>query len=388
MILQCPLFAAPVPVPFCFNRSHIEARVARLSEITPRFNQPKGSAFAVMAAGCAASRDAFELDAFVKRHGKEYPQLQHLTKSAMTGGGTATWANDLVWDQISADFIATLRPRTITGRMGLRSVPFSTRIAKSVSGASVMWVGAGTPSPLGRMTMDATSLAPLKISTIIAATRELVNFAKPNALETFQADLTAAIAQATDAAFIDPTVTAVAGTSPASVTNAAPVVHLAGSAYTNFVTAAEAAFAIGLSSNVRYANSGVWVMNERTALGLSLLLVSAGVPAFPNISLRDGGTWIGGLPVIASDSMPIETDGKTYIALLSAESILFASGPIDVSVSLQGMIQMASDPAGADSSASFVSLWQSGLCGIRVNQECNWEVANTGGVVLIDEVAL
>src|SRR4030095_15450892 len=75
--------------------------------------------------------------------------------------------------------------------------------------------------PVAREASATVSLPPLKISVIAVMTMELLKTATLDAETLVRNDLVAAVVSLSDRSFIDPTVAAVAGVSPASVTNGA-----------------------------------------------------------------------------------------------------------------------------------------------------------------------
>lgn len=141
-------------------------------------------------------------------------------------GGSATWGSQLVdYENFAGDFIDFLRPQTILGKFGtggipsLRRVPFNVRIAGQTSGGQAYWVGEGAPKPLTKMDFNDVELRWAKIATIAVITEELIRFSNPSAERLVRDELAKSVIERSDIDFIDPAKTAVAGISPASITN-------------------------------------------------------------------------------------------------------------------------------------------------------------------------
>ena len=64
----------------------------------------------------------------------------------------ATWAGALVAQEtLSSEFIALMKPLTITGRLNLRPAPFLTKFPREITPIGTAgWVGEGKPKPPGR----------------------------------------------------------------------------------------------------------------------------------------------------------------------------------------------------------------------------------------------
>jgi HK97 family phage major capsid protein len=315
------------------------------------------------------------------------PEVEVALKAAIAAGTTtdANWAAPLVnYTDMANEFISLLYPMTIVGQMtGLRRVPFNIRMAKTASGTSVGWVGQGKPKPVSAMDFDTVSLTWAKIAGIVVLTEELVRFSSPSAEAIVRDDMLKAIAAFKDAQFIDPTVAAVAGTNPASVTNGLTPVTSTGSS-----VAAVTADVNTVMNNFATANldprQAAWVMRPRTAQYLSTLRTTQDILAFPGITMM-GGTFQG-LPVIVSNSVPLDTGTSTFIALIDASEVLYADdGAVRLDSSNQASLQMDSAPA--EGAAQMVSLWQHNMIGLRAELFVNWQRRRDAAVQLIEDVS-
>ena len=89
------------------------------------------------------------------------------------------------------------------------------------AGATVGWVGEAKPTAVTSVTIDTITIGNYKIAGIVVITRELIELSTPAVDGLVRADLLAAVAAMTDRALLDPAAAAVAGVSPASITNGA-----------------------------------------------------------------------------------------------------------------------------------------------------------------------
>lgn len=355
--------------------------------ISVRRNLPKGTAFTRYAMAIAASRgQRFEAIEIAKQW-KDTPEVEMTLKAAVAVGDSVTsgWASQLVYAQdMATEFIELLRPMTIVGRMpSLRRVPFNVRMPRATSGTSASWVGQGSPKPVSRMTFDSLSLTYHKMATIVVLTEELVRLSNPSAEAIVRQDMLDAIAQYTDQQFIDPTVTASGTTSPASVTNGASSQTISGTTIAAITTDISALFGYFSTANIDLS-SGVFVMHPRTARYLSMLRTTQDVFVFPTIT-QEGGTFFG-VPVITSNSVPIDTGDDSYIFLVNQSDILLADeGGISLDISREASVQM--DDAPSAGAQALVSLWQNNLVGLRAERMITWARRRDAAVAYLDGVS-
>jgi HK97 family phage major capsid protein len=349
---------------------------------------PKGTAFTRYALALARSKgnlmQAFELS---KAWNDTTPEVGLSLKAAVAAGTTAdaNWAAPLVvYQNMASEFIELLRPATIVGRIaGLRRVPFNISMARTTAGSTSSWVGEDNPKPVSRMSFETISLGHTKIATIVVLTEELVRFSNPSAEAIVQADMVAAISAYMDAQFIDPTVTASANVRPASITYGASSTAMTGTTIATITNDVSTLFGKFSTANIDLA-TGVWVMHPRSARYLSLLRTTQDVFAFPGIT-QQGGTFFG-LPVITSNSVPIDTGADTYIVLMNASDILLADdGGVTLDVSREASLQM--DGAPSDSAASQISLWEKNLVGLRAERYINYRRRRDAAVAVLEDVS-
>lgn len=349
---------------------------ARAGEaIRVQSNAPKGSGFVrYVIALSAAKGNKYEAAQLAKSRWPDMPEVGRALMAAVTAGDTidANWASPLVvQENLASEFIELLRPATIVGRIGnLRRVPFNVKMPRQTGGSTVGWVGQGAPKPVSEMAFDSVSLGFSKISGIVVLTEELVRFSSPAAEGVVRSDLIETISKFQDEQFIDPAVAASPNVSPASPLNGVAAVTSTGATVAAVTTDVQTLMQKFVTANISLLG-GVFVMNPRTALALSMLRTSQDIFAFPNITVN-GGTFFG-LPVITSNNVAIAgtTGNPTIIALLAPQEILFADdGAVNIDVSREASLQMDSAPAAG--AQALVSLWQNNLVGLRAERFVNY----------------
>jgi HK97 family phage major capsid protein len=360
--------------------------------ITVHRTLPKGTSFTRYAMALAAAKGNVYSAAEVakQRWGSTTPEVETILRAAVAAGTTTdtNWAKPLVpYQDMQSELIELLRPMTIMGRMtGFRNIPFNVRMPRQTAGGTVGWVGQNAPKPVTKLAFDTVTVPHAKIAAIIAITEELARMSTPSAEASVRQDLLESISQFMDVQFIDPTVAAVADTSPGAVTNGVTGVDATG-ATVALVTADLSAALTSLA----VANIGMrapyWIMHTRSFNFLMTLRTTQDVYAFRD-ELSQGRLL--GYPVIASNNVPLRDQNagggtEGYIALLDASEIFMADdGETMLDVSREASLQMDSAPAAG--AQAMVSLWQNNLIGIRAERFVYWQRRRDAAVYLIDMV--
>lgn len=313
-----------------------------------------------------------------------------VTKAAVPAGTTAegNWAGALVGEgtNVIADFVEYLRPRTILGRFGqngvpsLRNVPFNVPLVGQTSGGQGYWVGEGKAKPLTSLGYERNILDIFKVANIAVVTEELLRRSTPAAEGLIRDNLADAIAARLDTDFVNPAKAAVAGVSPASITNGlTAVVSVGGDA--DAIRADVRALMATFIAAQNAPTSGVWIMGTLTALGLSMMVNPLGQSEFPGISMS-GGTF-NGMPVIVSDYI-----GAGVVVLANASDIYLADeGGVQVDMSREASLEMADNPAhNSDTptgATSLVSMFQTNSVAFRVERYINWARRRPSAVAIL-----
>lgn len=386
--------AAAVEVPAAAGTSPGGAvQVRQGARIEVRSNLPKGTAFTRYAmALCRSKGNIGEALTMVTSMSKgawrDTPEVVEVLRAAVEAGTTtdAQWAGPLVvYQNLVSEFIELLRPATIVGRLtGLRRVPFNVRMPKQTGGGTYGWVGEGAPKPVGKLTFGEVTLKWAKAAGIIVISEELARMSNPAAEAIVRQDMIDGIAYFLDTQFVDPTVAAVADVSPASITNGITPIQASGTAAANVRSDIGDMFATMLSNNIVPTN-GAWIMNNTTAMRLSLMQNPLGQPEFPTIT-PTGGSFMG-YPVIASEAVPAGSDGALIIFVNQPDVFLSEEGLV-IDVSREASLQMDTTPDDPTTASTvMVSLWQKNLIGLRAERFINWKRRRDGAVGLIESVA-
>lgn len=320
--------------------------------------------------------------------------LSLVTKANVTAINTTTDAALIGNEGGFADYVTYLRNQLIVGKFGqggipaLRRVPFYFPVITQATGAAANWVGEGKGKGLTRPTWTRTELTPLTIAAITAATIQALRFSSPSAEAALRDDLTAAVVEAIDSAFIDPTNNGSAGVKPAAITynisgtavsagtNAEAVRHDARTAMGFFVAAKNP------------LSAGVWIMSGSNALALATMVNALGQAEFPGMTVN-GGMFMG-LPVIVS-----EAAGTTVVLLNAGDVWLADDGGVSVDTSTEASLQMVDqgsvtqDSIGANDpvETTVVSMFQTNSVAIRVETMINWARRRPTGVATITGTA-
>lgn len=315
--------------------------------------------------------------------------------------GVDAWAGFLVSDEAGAavaEFLEFLRPRTIIGRFGengvpaLRRVPFRAAIAVQTAGGEGYWVGEGKAKPLTQFAGSRTRLEPLKVANICVLTDEVLRDSSPSAETWVRDQLVKALAGRLDIDFIDPDKAAVAGVSPASITNGSTG-HASGTqpgVADTVRTDMKTALGAFVTAN-NPAESLVWIMSAHTVLGLMTLFNAFGQPEFPGLSVRGGSLF--GIPVITSEYIGYTQDSPSQgrlAVLVNANDIALADdGGFNVDMSREASLEMSDAPAQnstTPTAAQMVSMFQTNSVAFRAERTINWTRLRSEAVYVIDSV--
>jgi hypothetical protein len=346
----------------------------------------------------ALGRYGEQSDAFGMLKGMADRGFMALEKAEVPAGATVanSWAEDLVGDTTSAfaDFVEYLRPMTILGKFGsngipsLRRVPFRVPLISQTAGGEGYWVGEGKGKPLTSFDFSRTTLEPLKVANIAVLTDEVIRDSSPSAEAIVRDQLAEALKARLDIDFIDPTKTASAGVSPASITNGAS--HSIGSG-TGDADDVRADVRSLLNEYIAANNpptSGVLVMRSDLALSLSLMVNALGQREFNEIGMN-GGVLLG-IPVITSQHV-----ASGVVVMLNASDIYLADeGGIRLDMSREASLEMLDSSLAMDSigvvpgaAASMVNLWQTNSVGFLAERTINWARRRTSAVAYLTSVA-
>ena len=312
-------------------------------------------------------------------------------KTAVAGGTTAdtTWAAPLVaYTQYSGDFVEYLRPMTLIGRFGmdgipaLRRIPFNVHIRGQTSGGSAGWVGEGKAKPVTKFDFNDTEHDWNKIAAIAVLTEDLIRFSDPSAEALVRSSLADAVIARMDTDFVDPTKSASAGVSPASITNGVAAITSSGDTADDVRADLLSLWAAAIAANLPLTDA-VYITTPAIALSLSLMRNLDGQPEFPGVTIR-GGT-LEGVPALTSNYVPT----GTFILAFASEIYLSDDGVVTLDASRETAIEMSDGPSGdatAGTGASLVSMFQTNSVALRAERFITWSKRRSTAVALLEDV--
>ena len=321
-----------------------------------------------------------------------------LEKAEVPAGATvaSNWAEDLVGDTTSAyaDFVSYLRPMTILGKFGtdgipsLRRIPFRVPLISQTAGGEGYWVGEGKAKPVTSFDFSRTTLEPLKVANICVLTDEVIRDSSPSAEAIVRDQLAEALKARLDIDFIDPTKTASAGVSPASITNAVATGAASGTGDADDVRADIRSLLGEYIGANNPPSTGVLIMRSGTALALSMMVNALGQSEFNGIGMN-GGTLLG-IPVITSEHVP-----SGIVVMVNASDIYLADdGGVRIDMSREASIEMLDASLTGDSinvvpgtAASTVNMFQTNSVAILAERTINWAARRTSAVAYLSGVA-
>lgn len=304
--------------------------------------------------------------------------LQQKAAVPAASTGVPTWGGNLITDGgvAFADFVEWLRPRTLVGQITdrLRRLPFDTPVLVQGSGGSAKWVKEGAAKPLTQWTYSRTKLAPLKVAAIAAATKETLMRATPAADALLRDELGRAVGATIDLTFADPTVAAVADTSPGSILNGVAAVGTSAGNDADAVRQDLAALMGEFIDNNLSLTGAFFIMPERVAVQLSQMRNPLGQAEFSGLT-HEGGTLLG-LPVFVSGYVPTTGDGSVVALIKGDEIFLGDEDGIQVAMSDQASLVMDDAPASNSTTptpAQVVSMFQTNSVAFLVERFINWQ---------------
>lgn len=329
---------------------------------------------------CLIASDGAPLTA-LRIYQDRYPRsvsIDLITKATIAPGTTTdgTWAAPLVNLKPMTDaFVALARAASLVSQIpNLRKVPFNTRVAVQTGGGTYGWVGEAKPKPLTKLAFQTTSIGFTKVAGIIVLTEELAKLSTPSAEALVEADMAAGVAAFIDAQFVDPTIAAVAGVNPASITNGVTPIAPTGTTGAALVTDVKALIKAFRTAHGSTANL-VLLMHPNDAYTLNAALGT------PDANVAANG--FTGIPVVVSASVGAQ------IVALDPTSILYADDDgINISYSRETMLQLDSAPASPpDATTVYVSMFQTNSVALRVDRGCSWAKGRATAVATVGPTA-
>ncbi len=290
------------------------------------------------------------------------------------------------------EFLEYVRPLTIVGQLtGATRVEFLKPVGTQTGGGEGYWVGEGIAKPLTSFAAAITRLPPTKVANIVAVTEEWLKYASANNDRRIRDSMAGALQQRLDEDFVDPTITLSAGVRPASITQGAATQAATGTGdHADIIT--DFKYMMGVISTQGIRRSPVLIVDSATALALGMMINTFGQKVFPDMSMT-GGTFLAGVQVIVSDSVPHASAGGTAILVNAPEILIADEGGFDIAMSRDASLLMTDTNPQTDmssvpvnGSAAMVSMFQTNSVAFRAERAIGWLRARTTAVAYVTAV--
>jgi HK97 family phage major capsid protein/HK97 family phage prohead protease len=314
----------------------------------------------------------------------QWPQVENnLRQKAAVAYGTTTgttWAAPLVYAQnLASEFVEFLTPQTVLGRIvGLTRVPFNVRVPRENAVITAQWVGEGESKPVAAGSFDTVSLLFNKIACIMGVTQELARFSNPSVELLVRNNLAKGVAKFIDEQFLNPAITAITGSRPASITNGADSDAASGTASTDLIHDIREILKHFQDNNIP-TDSLVLIMQPQLGTAIGSIYTTLGVRQFPDVS-GTGGT-VSGLQILTSGNSP-----AGQITALHAPSVALADdGGLDIAASTEASVELDDNPTSGN--YHLVSAFQNNLLFVRAERFITWKRLRDKGVFYLTNAA-
>ncbi len=252
--------------------------------------------------------------------------------------------------------VRRIQAGSVLGKISV-PVPPTIPIPYESAAPAMTWIPENGPTPVTKITLATVTAAPFKFGGILVQTKELVKSTAQGSTRVLSARLVQASSLFVDQQLLLPTVTAVAGKNPASLT-AGVTVTPPGATTDDTIAALTAAFYAARPQPL----APTFVLSPATASKIN-----------GNDKHRDllvtGGS-LNGIPAVVTNG------AGANLILLDAEAIYGFDGGADVVPSQDATIEMEATPASPAVAATvMVPLWSSNLIGLRLIRVCGWAKA-------------
>lgn len=308
---------------------------------------------------------------------------QYRAANEIAGGGTGSgdWGHELVQadTQYAGDFIEFLYAMTVFDRLALTEVPSDVVIKGQDGAATAYFVGEHKAIPMSAQDFSTVSLARLKLAAITVLSRDLIERSSPSAEMLVGTGLQKAIAQKVDGLFFS-TTAASAGVAPAGILNGITGHASAGGELEDLYADLRLLSATFIAAKT--SGGHVYVSDKNVAEGIGSLLNGFGQPAFPEID-EDGGT-LRKKSYYTGDNIP----SGNLIRLKPSEIFKIGDSGVNIALSSEATLEMASDPTGAGDATPVaqskqpVSMFQGDMVAIRAIRDINWAARRTAATVV------
>lgn len=329
----------------------------------------KALAFAHVAKWLALGKGQTGNSLFEAQAARATPEVVEALKAAAQAGttGDGTWAAPLAYQALSDAFLVSLRNFGVYDAALPFAVdlPLNQQVALVTAGATATSVGEGQVKTISRISLSAQALTPRKVTAIIVATQELLRSGGAKAARLFQQELSRAVVNQTDAAFLSVITSGISGT-PSQGSNAVGIA--------NDMAALLGALSLGVGSKVFIAASPGDVKH------IAIQISSTGQRAFEGVTIN-GGDYAG------CTIMPTDALTNSIVAFDAAQIAMNSSG-VELDSSNQASVQMETAPDSPPSaSTGYTSMWQLNQVGLKAERFFGCERLRSTAVSMITGTA-
>jgi hypothetical protein len=284
------------------------------------------------------------------------------TKAASNPIDTTSGAGLLPPVMLDALISAMQRDTVLTKIPGLVRAPLLVHLPSVTTDPSIAWMTEASPKPVSQPILGNIVLTASKCAGIVVLTRELVH-AQPLAAGIIAGILIRAATAFVDSQFLDPTVAAVVGKNPRSITNGITATTAAAT-----LAGSVAAVLAALFTQRPQTVSPVLIMSPATAgsLGTSL-----------QVNASSGALTFGVVPVAVSVGA-----GANVIAM-DSNAIYYNDDGGQVDSSEYASVQMDTAPGAVTASTVLINLWNENKVGVRLDRFVTWQRAADNAVAIV-----
>jgi hypothetical protein len=292
-------------------------------------------------------------------------------KAAASPGavGDAQWSALAVTKPVISSFVELSRPASLPGKLLPRATrtPCNVSVPVATGAGSYAWAGEGAPKIVGNMQWQSATLGITKASGILVVTSELFDLVAPGSEVALRNEMIRGLSQYLDMQLTDPAVVAVSGVNPASITANAPSFGSAGTSAANAATDVKK-----MISQFTQTNPDSSSLAILTSPGIATAIAVA----VNSTTLGPDGGALYGVPVYTGAT------GSRLIILDPSQLLIADDGALDVTISRYGSVELNTAPSSPPTaSTAYVSLFQAGLVGLKIDRFINYKMARPSAVL-------
>lgn len=329
------------------------SNLPRLSELTTTLKQHYGLIDSVRYLYALHATHGGEGGLAAAYYMKQWPDSQDRVVLMMKAAVPPVGTGDVTTPIYLRPLIEQMQQATVLARLPAVQVPLKIPIGVITAEPVLQWVAEGAPKPATKASIGNVTLAATKAAAITVHSEELAKMAAGAEL-VLANRLIAESTRFIDSMFLDPAITAIAGTRPASVTNGATNVPAnAGGIDATLSDLVDAFF-----TQRPYALQPTFIVGPA---GVAAISASGNHP-----QLSAG--FLLGLPAVSTPGA-----GKV-VALVDAQGIYANDQGAQIDQSQYAALQMDSAPDNPPTGSTvLVDLWATNQIGLRLDRYANWQ---------------